>query len=172
MTLTPRCDQRFSEPGACAPAWSDVSALLAAAELYWITTVRPDGSPHVTPLVGTWHDESFVFCTGPAEQKALNLESNRAVAITTGVNTWNDGHDVVVEGPRSALSTPPHCNSSRVPTSKSTAKNGHSHRVRADSGKATNSRWCTGWCRRRFSPSPSARTLRRATSARAVRWGV
>lgn len=118
MTLTPRCDQRFSEPGACAPAWSDVSALLAAAELYWITTVRPDGSPHVTPLAGTWHDESFVFCTGPAEQKALNLESNRAVAITTGVNTWNDGHDVVVEGPRSALSTPPHCNSSRVPTSK------------------------------------------------------
>ncbi|MGC7264636.1 pyridoxamine 5'-phosphate oxidase family protein [Mycobacteroides abscessus subsp. abscessus] len=98
MTLTPRCDQRFSEPGACAPAWSDVSALLAAAELYWITTVRPDGSPHVTPLVGTWHDESFVFCTGPAEQKALNLESNRAVAITTGVNTWNDGHNVVVEG--------------------------------------------------------------------------
>lgn len=26
--------------------------LLAAAELYWITSVRSDGRPHVTPLVG------------------------------------------------------------------------------------------------------------------------
>ena len=98
MTLTPHFDQRFSETGAAAPAWSDVSALLAAAELYWITTVRADGSPHMTPLVGLWRDESFVFCTGPTEQKARNLDANRAVAIATGVNTWNDGHDVVVEG--------------------------------------------------------------------------
>lgn len=171
MTLTPRCDQRFSEPGACAPAWSDVSALLAAAELYWITTVRPDGSPHVTPLAGTWHDESFVFCTGPAEQKALNLESNRAVAITTGVNTWNDGHDVVVEGTAERIVD---ATALQLLARSYVEKYGeeYSHRVRADSGKATNSRWCTGWCRRRFSPSPSARTLRRATSARAVRWGV
>ncbi|OHT88624.1 pyridoxamine 5'-phosphate oxidase family protein [Mycobacteroides saopaulense] len=98
MTLTPHFDQRFSEPGASAPAWTDVSDLLAAAELYWISTVRADGSPHVTPLVGIWQQESFVFCTGPAEQKARNLEANAAVAVATGISTWNDGHDVVVEG--------------------------------------------------------------------------
>lgn len=98
MTLTSHFDQRFSQPGASAPPWSEVSALLAAAELYWITTVRGDGSPHVTPLVGLWHQESFVFCTGPTEQKARNLESNCTVAIATGTNTWNAGHDVVVEG--------------------------------------------------------------------------
>ncbi|MUM19861.1 pyridoxamine 5'-phosphate oxidase family protein [Mycobacterium sp. CBMA271] len=98
MTLTAHFDQRFSEPNGSAPPWSEVSALLASAELYWITTVRTDGSPHVTPLVGLWHQESFVFCTGPSEQKARNLESNATVAVATGTNTWNVGHDVVVEG--------------------------------------------------------------------------
>lgn len=75
-----------------------MSALLVAAELYWMTTVRADGSPHMTPLVGLWQEDFFVFCTGPTEQKARNLDANAAVAVATGVNTWNDGHDVVVEG--------------------------------------------------------------------------
>ena len=39
-----------------------------------------------------------MFCTGPTEQKARNLEHARFVAVTTGVNTWQDGLDVVVEG--------------------------------------------------------------------------
>ena len=39
-----------------------------------------------------------MFCTGPEEQKAQNLAHSTAVAVTTGVNTWNDGLDVVVEG--------------------------------------------------------------------------
>lgn len=98
MTLTSHLDLRFSEPGATAPAWRDVSALLAVAELYWMTTVRADGSPHMTPLVGLWQGDVFVFCTGPTEQKARNLDANRTVAVATGVSTWNDGHDVVVEG--------------------------------------------------------------------------
>ena len=71
---------------------------LAAAELYWLTTVRADGRPHVTPLVGVWVDEGFVFCTGSEEQKARNLAHHGDVAVTTGVNTWKDGLDVVVEG--------------------------------------------------------------------------
>lgn len=83
-----------------------MSALLATAQSYWITTVRTDGSPHVTPLVGIWQRESFAFRTGPTEQKARNLESNKAVAITTGAATWNDGHDVVVEGTAERVTDP------------------------------------------------------------------
>jgi nitroimidazol reductase NimA-like FMN-containing flavoprotein (pyridoxamine 5'-phosphate oxidase superfamily) len=60
--------------------------------------VRKDGRPHITPLIGAWVDDGFVFCTGPEEQKARNLEPRAAVAVTTGANTWNDGLDVVVEG--------------------------------------------------------------------------
>jgi general stress protein 26 len=97
MTINGKLDTRFSE--ATEPvSWQQVSEALASAELYWLTTVRGDGRPHVTPLVGVWVDNSFVFCTGPDEQKARNLSRNPNVVVTTGANTWNDGLDVVVEG--------------------------------------------------------------------------
>jgi general stress protein 26 len=97
MTFTGQLDARFSE--ATQPVgWSQVADALARAELYWLTTVRKDGRPHTTPLVGAWVDDAFVFCTGPEEQKARNLAHSAAVTVTTGANTWNDGLDVVVEG--------------------------------------------------------------------------
>lgn len=97
MTTKGKLDARFSQ--ATEPVgWQQVSDTLAAAELYWLTTVRGNGRPHVTPLVGVWVDDAFVFCTGPTEQKFRNLEQSKAVAITTGNNAWADGLDVVVEG--------------------------------------------------------------------------
>ena len=97
MTISGKLDTNFSE--ATEPvSWQQVSDVVAAAELYWLTTVRKDGRPHITPLIGAWVDDGFVFCTGPEEQKAENLAASTAVAVTTGVNTWNDGLDVVVEG--------------------------------------------------------------------------
>jgi pyridoxine/pyridoxamine 5'-phosphate oxidase len=98
MTMNGKLDKRFGETDQ-ATDWRTVSDALAGAELYWLTTVRGDGRPHVTPLVGVWIDDSFVFCTGSDEQKARNLERNANVAVTTGVNTWTDGLDIVVEGP-------------------------------------------------------------------------
>lgn len=97
MTVTGKLDSRFSQ-ATDRVDWSTVSAALTDAELYWLTTVRGDGRPHVTPLVGLWVDDSFVFCTGPTEQKFRNLLHHEAVAVTTGNNTWDNGLDVVVEG--------------------------------------------------------------------------
>jgi len=97
MAMKGTLDTRFGD--ADDPLDGDtVRKALASAELYWLTTVRADGRPHVTPLVGVWIDDSFVFCTGSDEQKTRNLEKGDAVAVTTGANTWNDGVDVVVEG--------------------------------------------------------------------------
>jgi nitroimidazol reductase NimA-like FMN-containing flavoprotein (pyridoxamine 5'-phosphate oxidase superfamily) len=94
----PELDPRFSEETAHPAAWPDVEAQLTGAESYWITTVRADGRPHVAPLVGLWHDGTFVFCTGDTEQKYRNLEHAPYVAVTTGASTWQAGTDVVVEG--------------------------------------------------------------------------
>lgn len=91
-------DRRFSDPEAQPTPWSDAAHLLERAELYWITTVRVDGRPHVTPLIGVWLDGAMHFCTGLREQKARNLERNPQVALTTGSNAWARGLDVVVEG--------------------------------------------------------------------------
>lgn len=97
-TPTAHFDARFSAPLAAATPWDEAVAALSEAELYWLTTVRADGRPHVTPLVGLWRDGAPHFCTGPDEQKARNLTANPSVALTTGTNAWQDGLDVVVEG--------------------------------------------------------------------------
>ena len=94
----PHLDKRFSDPAAEASSWGEVQSLLDEAELFWITTVREDGRPHVTPLIAVHFDGAVHFCTGPEEQKGRNLARNPAVALTTGNNAWAAGTDVVVEG--------------------------------------------------------------------------
>jgi nitroimidazol reductase NimA-like FMN-containing flavoprotein (pyridoxamine 5'-phosphate oxidase superfamily) len=97
---TPRTelDARFSEPAAQPTSWEDTLEAIEQAGIFWISTVRADGRPHVTPLVAVWLDDALHFCTGPDEQKARNLAGNTRVALTTGANDWQSGLDVVVEG--------------------------------------------------------------------------
>ena len=91
-------DPRYGEPEATATDWAAGRRELAAAELSWLTTVRPDGRPHVTPLLTVWFDGALHFCTGERERKARNLAVNPQVALTTGRNALKGGLDVVVEG--------------------------------------------------------------------------
>ena len=100
MVRTPATtlDQRYSDPGTVATPWDDTRRALETAELSWITTVRPDGRPHVTPLVAVWADDALHFCVGAHEQKTANLNANPHVILTTGCNRWDEGMDVVVEG--------------------------------------------------------------------------
>ncbi|MBT2504781.1 pyridoxamine 5'-phosphate oxidase family protein [Streptomyces sp. ISL-98] len=93
-----RLDARYSDKNATATAWPDAVTRLEQAELFWLTTVRPDGRPHVTPLLAVWQDDSLHFCTGPQERKAQNLAANPNVILTTGTNTLREGFDLVVEG--------------------------------------------------------------------------
>ncbi len=73
--------------------------------MYWLSTVRPDGRPHVTPLLGIWLEGGFYFCTGPEERKAKNLFANRQCVVTTGRNTL-EGLDLVLEGTAERTSDP------------------------------------------------------------------
>lgn len=93
----------FSSPGAVSPEWAQARGDLQAAQLYWLSSVRPDGRPHVTPLLGVWLDGALYFCTGPAERKARNLEQNPCCVLTTGRNAL-DGLDLVVEGEAAKVS--------------------------------------------------------------------
>ncbi|MER7543396.1 pyridoxamine 5'-phosphate oxidase family protein [Actinomadura sp.] len=95
---TPQLDERFSQPGSEPVPWATTLEALESAQMFWITTVRADGRPHVTPLVAVWLDDALHFTTGPEEQKALNLAGNPRVALITGCNRWDEGLDVIVEG--------------------------------------------------------------------------
>ena len=98
MDPLPEQDVRFGDPDAPPTTWTEVRRLLETAELFWISTVRSDRRPHVTPLPAVWDAGRLHFCTGPTEQKAVNLAGNPQVALTTGSNRWKEGLDLVVEG--------------------------------------------------------------------------
>jgi hypothetical protein len=88
---------QFSTEAAAATPWAEALEILEQAQIYWLSTVRPDGRPHVTPLMGVWWEGAFYFCTGPSERKARNLEDNARCAVTTGCNAL-EGTDIVLEG--------------------------------------------------------------------------
>ncbi len=96
-------DPHFSSEDATASAWAEGRRQLERAEVYWISTVRPDGRPHVTPLLSVWLDRALYFCTGPDERKAKNLAQNPHCVVTTGRNGLGEGLDVVVEGAATRL---------------------------------------------------------------------
>ena len=91
-------DERYSSEGASATGWGQARGRLEDAQLYWLSTVRPDGRPHVTPLIAVWLDDALHFCTGPDERKARNLAENPHCILTTGCNALDEGLDLVVEG--------------------------------------------------------------------------
>ena len=56
---------------------------LEGSHNYWITTVRPDGSPHTMVVWGLWLDGAFLFSTGLKSRKARNLAANPKCVVCT-----------------------------------------------------------------------------------------
>ena len=87
-----------SSPDAVATSWEETCRALETAEVFWLSTVRADGRPHVTPVAAAWLDGSLYFGTGAIAQKLKNLRGNPRVVLTTGCNHLATGLDIVVEG--------------------------------------------------------------------------
>ncbi len=94
---TTELEPRFSGDGAVATPWSVARDQLDRAKAYWLSTVRPDGRPHVTTIAAAWLDDALYFTTGVGERKAKNLARNTNVVVTTGTDAF-EGLDVVLEG--------------------------------------------------------------------------
>ena len=97
-------DSRFSSPGAKPLAWSDAVQRLQEAEVLWLSTVTPEGRPHVAPLIAVWLGGALYFSTGEDERKAKNLRTNTAVTIAAGSNALTEGLGIVVEGEAAVVS--------------------------------------------------------------------
>jgi hypothetical protein len=61
---------------------------------YWLATVRPDGRPHVMPVLAVWVEGSLFFCAGEGTRKARNLVRNPRCVVTVEANPL----DLGVEG--------------------------------------------------------------------------
>ena len=88
----------FSAPDATAVPWEQAENVLTTNEMFWLSTVRGDGRPHVTPLPAVWLDQVLYFCAGEEEQKTANLRANPNCVLTTGTHELHSGLDVIAEG--------------------------------------------------------------------------
>jgi len=61
--------------------WSEVAGALSPSRNYWLNTISPDGSAHVSPVWGAVVDERFHFYTSRRSAKARNLTRDRRAAI-------------------------------------------------------------------------------------------
>jgi hypothetical protein len=69
----------------------------------WLATVRPDGRPHLMPVIAFWFDEAFHFVTGEGTQKGRNLIADSRCVIGTNSTTL-PSLDVIAEGRAEPLS--------------------------------------------------------------------
>ncbi|HZO69475.1 MAG TPA: pyridoxamine 5'-phosphate oxidase family protein [Kribbellaceae bacterium] len=61
---------------------------------FWLSTVRPDGRPHVMPLGVLRVDDDFYFTAGPGTRKAKNLEQDPRCSLSVAAEPF----DLVFEG--------------------------------------------------------------------------
>lgn len=68
----------------------------------WLATTRPDGQPHLMPVIGFWIDGAMHVVAGEGSRKARNLaDDGRCVIALT--STALPSIDLIVEGRGSAL---------------------------------------------------------------------
>lgn len=70
-------DQRL-EPAA------RIDRLLAREPIVWLSTVRPDGTPHLVPIWFSWDGERLFVASKPEARKVRNLRANPRVMLALG----------------------------------------------------------------------------------------
>ncbi len=80
----------------------EVSNRLNTEANIWLSSVRPDGRPHLGPVWFAWHDNKLYACIQSTSVKSGNIEKNPHVALAL-----EDGSRVVIcEGTAAFLPTP------------------------------------------------------------------
>jgi pyridoxine/pyridoxamine 5'-phosphate oxidase len=140
----------ISTDEATVKPWSHARACLESAPKIWLYTVRPDGRPHVMPVLLVWVDDAPRFTTRPTSRKGRNLARNSQCVLTVA----SEDLDLVVRAAPPARRVRPSSFASRPPSNPST--NG-------------SSRYATGWSTTTaFRVRPSTPSTRLRPSARSA----
>src|SRR4051812_2744501 len=82
-----------------------IARLLDHESVVWMSTVRPDGTPHVIPIWFSWDGESVLIASKPHAKKVANLRANPRVMLALGEP--DDDFDVgLFEGVAEILDAP------------------------------------------------------------------
>ena len=80
--------------------WSDARERLQKREEHrtnWLATVRPDGRPHLMPIIAFWIDGALHFVAGEGTRKARNLAADGHCVIGTP-SLKLPSVDILIEG--------------------------------------------------------------------------
>ena len=77
--------------------WEEALDRLGLATTYWLATARPDGRPHLRPVLGVWLGSVCYAATSPASRTGRNLAVEGRCVISTG-SAALPPVDLVVEG--------------------------------------------------------------------------
>ncbi len=61
-----------------------IHAFLEREPVVWLSTVRPDGGPHLVPIWFCWDGEAVLVFSKPDAQKVRNLRANPSVMLALG----------------------------------------------------------------------------------------
>ncbi len=79
------------------PKFAHADERLRKEIIIWLSSVRPDGRPHLVPVWFLWDGSTVLIISQPNNQKIRNLRQNPNVVLALESN--NDGSDVVtIEG--------------------------------------------------------------------------
>jgi nitroimidazol reductase NimA-like FMN-containing flavoprotein (pyridoxamine 5'-phosphate oxidase superfamily) len=98
--LAPLHEEPMVDDQTGTTPWSQARERLANPEpgrTSWLATVRPDGRPHLMPIIAFWIDDAFHFVVGEGTRKGRNLAADGRCVVATGSTTL-PSLDVVVEG--------------------------------------------------------------------------
>jgi Pyridoxamine 5'-phosphate oxidase len=105
---TPKTAEALVDDKPGTTSWDDARERLADPEPgchNWLATVRPDGQPHLMPVIAFWMEGALHFVAGEETQKGRNLaEEGRCVIGTESRGL--PSLDIVVEGRAEPLSDP------------------------------------------------------------------
>lgn len=89
---------------ALAPAYR-IDRLLRTEPVLWLSTVRPDGGPHLVPIWFSWDGHEILIASKPSAQKVRNLRANPTAMLALG--EAEDDFDVgLLEGRAELLDAP------------------------------------------------------------------
>jgi PPOX class probable F420-dependent enzyme len=86
-------------------ATARILRFLEREPIVWLSTVRPDGGPHLVPIWFWWDASAVVVYSKPDAQKVRNLRANPSVMLALG--DAEDDFDIgLVRGHAQLLATP------------------------------------------------------------------
>ena len=86
-------------------ATARIRRFLEEEPVVWLSTVRPDGAPHLVPIWFWWDGEALLVFSKPGAQKVRNLRANPSVMLALG--DAEDDFDVgLIEGRAELLDRP------------------------------------------------------------------